>query len=298
MRMRVAGWSGVRDRRWRSLRYGITALIVVLVGGYAASIVLYAGNNAGRPSRSASPPAGSRTTVTMDLQDVESNYSVLMAYLTVSPGPALLDPQTHHLKEDFSIRVRSVTTPIRRTWTKGMLPGVFPVPLTLAGQVNRWPFDQYQSGPVEVDVFSGAATAPDLVTVAFVNHIAGWRVDVSNAGGSGTYRLRLDRSLSTAVFALVILGVLVLIAGLGAFVAVQTLRNRRPFQPPMTTWYAAMLFAVVPLRNALPGPPFGSWIDVTVVLPVIVLLVLSMLLYIVCWWRHLKPQTGGAASPS
>ena len=59
----------------------------------------------------------------------------------------------------------------------------------------------------------------------------------------------------------------------------------------MTTWYAAMLFAVMPLRNALPdSPPFGAWIDVTVVLWVIVALVISMALYISCWWRHLKPE--------
>ena len=77
----------------------------------------------------------------------------------------------------------------------------------------------------------------------------------------------MRRALSTAVFGIVICGVLVAIAGLGLFVAIQTLRDRRKFQPPMTTWYAAMLFAVVPLRNALPGsPPFGAWIDVTIVL--------------------------------
>jgi hypothetical protein len=59
----------------------------------------------------------------------------------------------------------------------------------------------------------------------------------------------------------------------------------------MTTWYAAMLFAVVPLRNALPGsPPFGAWIDVTVVLWVILALAMSMLLYIACWWRDLRPD--------
>jgi hypothetical protein len=59
----------------------------------------------------------------------------------------------------------------------------------------------------------------------------------------------------------------------------------------MTTWYAAMLFAVMPLRNALPdSPPFGSWIDVAVVLWVIVVLVISMVLYILCWWRHLRPD--------
>ena len=49
----------------------------------------------------------------------------------------------------------------------------------------------------------------------------------------------------------------------------------------------------MPLRNALPdSPPFGSWIDVTIVLWVIVVLVISMLIYISCWWRHLRPDGG------
>jgi hypothetical protein len=59
----------------------------------------------------------------------------------------------------------------------------------------------------------------------------------------------------------------------------------------MTTWYAAMLFAVVPLRNALPdSPPIGWWVDVTVVLWVIVALGISMLIYIYCWWRDMRPD--------
>ena len=94
-----------------------------------------------------------------------------------------------------------------------------------------------------------------------------------------------------------ILGVLIALAGLALFVAVQTVRDRRKFQPPMTTWYAAMLFAVMPLRNALPeAPPFGSWIDVTIVIWVIVVLVISMVLYISCWWRHLRPEPEKPAS--
>jgi purine-cytosine permease-like protein len=66
----------------------------------------------------------------------------------------------------------------------------------------------------------------------------------------------------------------------------------------MTTWYAAMLFAVMPLRNALPdAPPIGSWIDVTITLWVIVALVNAMLIYIVCWWRHLKPEPEKPSEP-
>jgi Domain of unknown function (DUF4436) len=91
----------------------------------------------------------------------------------------------------------------------------------------------------------------------------------------------LHRTLSTAAFGVAMLGVLIALATLALFVAVETMRNKRKFQPPMTTWYAAMLFAVMPLRNALPdSPPFGAWIDITVVLWVIIVLVISMSLYI------------------
>jgi hypothetical protein len=184
--------------------------------------------------------------VTLNVEDVQSNYSVLLANLVFSPGSALLDPQTRHLKDDLGLRVRSVATPTRRTWTKGMLPGVFPVPLTLAGEINDWPFDRYHSGPIEVELMRGGAeTAVERVPVTFVNHLSGWEIGTSKSNGLGPYRVSLRRSLSAGAFGVVILGILIAIAGLGLFVAIQTLRDRRKFQPPMTTWYAAMLFAVV-----------------------------------------------------
>jgi len=84
------------------------------------------------------------------------------------------------------------------------------------------------------------------------------------------YRVELERSPSTAnVRRGHIVGVLIAIAGHRPF----SLRFRRrvaseSFQPPMTTWYAAMLFAVVPLaKMRLPdSPPIGFWVDVSVVL--------------------------------
>ncbi|CAM4130879.1 hypothetical protein MB901379_00979 [Mycobacterium basiliense] len=272
------------------VKVGIAVFIVFFAVAYVASVVLYAHSGAAH-SQSEGPTEGDTTTVTMNVEEIQTNYTVLVANLTVIPATALLDPRDHHLNEDVTLRVRSVATPIRRTWTKGMLPGTFPVPLTLAGQINRWPFDHYRSGPIEVELFHGAETAPERVPVTFVNHLSGWDVDVSGSNGHGGYRVKLERSSSSAAFGIVILGVLVAIAALGVFVAVQTVRDRRKFQPPMTTWYAAMLFAVVPLRNALPGaPPFGGWIDITIVVWVIVVLVISMMLYISCWWRHLSPE--------
>ncbi|MGD1171675.1 DUF4436 domain-containing protein [Mycobacterium seoulense] len=276
-------------------RFALAGLVVLIVGTYVALIELYEDTVEGVAPGTLSDSAegAPQSMATLTVEEMQSNYSAVVANLAVSPGPALLDPVTHRLKEDLVLRVRSSAQPSRREYTPGMLPGVFPVPLTIAGHVERWPFDNYTSGPIEVQLFPGGDTTkpPVLIPVRLIDHLSGFKVSATKIPGQEAYRLSVRRALSTAVFGIVICGVLIAIAGLGLFVAVQTVRNRRKFQPPMTTWYAAMLFAVVPLRNAMPGlPPFGAWIDVTIVLWVIVALVVAMLLYIACWWRHLRPE--------
>lgn len=284
------------------MRFGVVGLIVLIVGTYVALVGLYedtveavAANNL-----SDTPDILTHSAATLTVEEMQSNYSAVVGNLALSLGSSLLDPVTHRLKEDITLQVRSAATPSRREYTRGMLPGVFPVPLTLAGHVERWPFDNYSSGPIEVELFHNGASQspPELVPLNFIDHLSGFKVSGSKVGDHEVYRLSVRRAMSTAVFGIVISGVLIAIAALGLIVAIQTMRDRRTFQPPMTTWYAAMLFAVVPLRNALPGaPPFGAWIDVTVVLWVIVALVIAMLLYIACWWRHLRPDAEKPAAP-
>jgi hypothetical protein len=63
--------------------------------------------------------------------------------------------------------------------------------------------------------------------------------------------------------------------------------RRKQFQMPFATWYAAMLFAIVPLRNILPGaPPPGAWIDMALVLWVIVALVAAMVMVVISWFKQ------------
>ncbi|WP_424755764.1 DUF4436 domain-containing protein [Mycobacterium sp.] len=253
------------------------------------SIVLYVDGAGSQRVSIQGAPTGSGTTATLDVVAIQNNYSELVADLIVKPGPELLDHATDGLKQDLTVAVTSTTTPIRRTWSKGMLPGVFPVSITLARDVERWPFDSYYTGPITVSLFTGPGQLPERANVTFVHRLTGWKVDVhrvNNAHALAPYEVDLQRSASTMLFAIVILCIFVAIAAVGFFVAIQTVRDPRRFQSPMTTWYAAMLFAVLPLRNALPGSPsFGSWIDLTIVMWVLVALVVSMLLYIGAWWR-------------
>lgn len=238
--------------------------------------------------------AGDGTKVTVDIEDIQSNTGILVANIAVVPAPALLNAQTGTLVDDLNVVASSVIQASKRTWPKGSLPDAFRVSISLTGDVADWPFDRYETGPINVQLFSGSSQTPESVMVTLVDRLLGWEVDVGRPNKSqpyAPYRLHLHRSHSTTAFAVLILGVLIALAALAYFVAIQTVRNRRKFQPPMTTWYAAMLFAVMPLRNALPdSPPFGSWVDVTIVLWVIVVLTISLVLYISCWWRHLAPE--------
>lgn len=273
------------------MKLGIAGLLLFVIA-YVASTLLYGSAGTGPHDLTQGQATPDGTTVTIDLQDVAQSNTVLVSNLSITPGPGLLDPRTHGLTEDLSVVVTSTATPTKRSWTKDTLPGTFPVPLTLSGNVTEWPFDHYVSGPVTVELFRGPEQVPERAAVTFVDRLAGWQINIPAPSKPGDpYRVNLQRSAGTVAFAVVIVGVLIVLAGIGLFVAVQTARDKRKFQPPMTTWYAAMLFAVVPLRNALPNaPPFGSWIDVRVVLWVVVVLVLSMMMYITCWWRHTAPD--------
>lgn len=277
------------------MKYGIVAA-VVFVAAYVVTISLYASLGLGHPHQIvAGQPSSDGTTVTLDIEELHSVKGVLHANLTVTPGPELLDSQTHNLKDDLGVAVVSpATPPIKGAWSKGTVPAAFQILLPITGDTAVWPFDQYQSGPLTIELFRGAAQTPERVSPIFFDRIPGWLVHVhggGNADAPAAHRVELERSPSTTAFAVAIVGVLIAIAGVALFVAVQTARGRRRFQPPMTTWYAAMLFAVVPLRTTLPdAPPIGFWIDITVTLWVIVIVAGSMVLYISCWWRHLKPE--------
>jgi hypothetical protein len=284
-------------RSTRFVKFLVIGLVVLFIGAYITTIALYARSGCGCPLQmTAGKPAADGTTVGIDFQELQSMKGAINTNVTVTPGAGLVDPVTRGLNTDLAVVVHSAVTPSKRAWTKGMLPGEYPVPLTISGDPSVWPFDKYQSGPITVDLIYGTER-PEQLPVKFVDRVSGWQLSVAGQGNpQSPYRVEMRRSPSIAAFAAVIVVVMIALAGVGAFVAIQTARGKRKFQPPMTTWYAAMLFAVIPLRNALPdAPPIGSWVDVTVTLWVIVTLVMSMLLYVFCWWRHLRPEPEKAA---
>ena len=97
----------------------------------------------------------------------------------------------------------------------------------------------------------------------------------------------MRRAVGPLAFSLGICLVLITLPVLALWVSIEMIRGRKNFLPPYSTWYAGMLFAVVPLRNLLPGaPPFGAWIDQALVLWVLIALVAAMVIYFIAWYRR------------
>src|SRR6202000_528866 len=166
----------IRRRRGRShKRLGVVALVGLVACAMAASVLLYVNSAASQriPAHSVATSGG--TTVTLDAVSISNNYRELVGDLIIKPGPALVDPATDSLKQDLTVAVTSATTPIRRTYSRGMLPGAFPVPLPLAHVVERWPFDSYDTGPITVEVFTGPEQLPERANLAFVDGLSGWK---------------------------------------------------------------------------------------------------------------------------
>lgn len=99
--------------------------------------------------------------------------------------------------------------------------------------------------------------------------------------------VKIQRARGPLIFDLGICLVLISLPTLALIVAVPMAMGRRKFLPPFATWYAANLFAIIPLRNILPGaPPPGSWIDQAIVQWVLIALAAAMGLFIYAWVRQ------------
>jgi hypothetical protein len=107
--------SKVRGRRWRPrMRLAVVAL-VVLACVMITSVVLYVDSVADQRIPAHGTPTSGGTTVTLNVVSISNSYNELVGDLIIRPGPALVDPANDGLKQDLTVAVTSVTTPVRRT---------------------------------------------------------------------------------------------------------------------------------------------------------------------------------------
>ena len=218
----------------------------------------------------------------------------------VYPGISAYDNRFDVLATDVAVRLYPTSDLGDLHYPKGKAPAQLSTTVEAHGDVGNWPFDTYSTEPISADAFVGSGDNIKKVParVEVTGELDGWDVSVNRVhdpaalptqrgSDNGNVVITLKRAKGPLIFDLGICLVLIALPTLALLVAIPMVLGRRKFLPPFATWYAANLFAIVPLRNILPGaPPPGSWIDQAIVQWVLIGLVTAMSLYILAWVRQ------------
>lgn len=278
-------------------RRGIVIGLSILLAFFAAYGLSLVGVRALQKSEGPLPPldlsqAGpDDTVVQIRLQELKPTTNRLAVNVIIYPGESLYDKRFDELNTDIAVRLYPANDLGDLVFPKGKAPAQVNTTIEAHGDPGSWPFDSYRTEPQSADVFVGTGAErkrlPAVVQVT--GSMDGWDAEVqrnndkSETGSHNTSSvvLTLQRAKGPLIFDLGIIVVLVSLPTLALIVAIPMAMGRRKFMPPFATWYAANLFAIVPLRNILPGaPPPGSMIDQALVQWVLLALATAMALYI------------------
>ncbi|OBI38458.1 DUF4436 domain-containing protein [Mycobacterium colombiense] len=252
------------------------------------------------PPLDLSQGGGDATIVQLRLEELKPVANRLSVEVLAYPGVAQYDNRFDVLANDVAVRLYPTSDLGDLQYPKGKAPAQLSTTIEAHGDPGNWPFDSYRTEPIAADAFVGTGDNRKKVParVEVTGALDGWEISVnrvhdpsalptSRATDNGNVVITLKRAKGPLIFDLGICLVLISLPTLALLVAIPMALGRRKFLPPFATWYAANLFAIVPLRNILPGaPPPGSWIDQAIVQWVLIALVTAMSLYIVAWVRQ------------
>ncbi|BBZ45805.1 DUF4436 domain-containing protein [Mycobacterium parmense] len=236
------------------------------------------------------------TVVLVRLEELKTVANRLTVKVLVIPQDSMFDKRLDVLKSDTAVRMDPPNDLGDLQYPAGKSPAQVATTIEAHGDPNSWPFDSYTTDTLSADVLVGTGDARQYIParVEVSGALDGWDVSVRRVGEASQDSDRLDsvvitlhRAKGPLIFDLGICLVLFSLPALAFAVATQIALGRRKFVPPFVTWFAAMLFAVIPIRNFLPGaPPPGAWVDQALVLWVLIALVAAMVLYMVTWYRQ------------
>jgi Domain of unknown function (DUF4436) len=284
-------------------RRGIAIGLAILLAFFATYGLSLLGVRALQKSEGPLPPldlsqAGpDDTVVQIRLQELKPTTNRLAVNVLIYPGESLYDKRFDELNTDIAVRLYPPNDLGDLQFPKGKAPAQVNTTIEAHGNPGTWPFDSYRTEPQSADVFVGTGAERKRIpaVVQVTGSMDGWDAEVqrntdkSETGSHNTSNvvLTLQRAKGPLIFDLGIIVVLISLPTLALLVAIPMALGRRKFVPPFATWYAANLFAIVPLRNILPGaPPPGSMIDQALVQWVLLALATAMALYIYAWVKQ------------
>lgn len=293
--------AGARGRQI-AIAFGIVASLIVIYVLSLIAVHLLAKSAPPLPAVDLSKVEAEDSVVQVRLEKLDTVANRLTVNVLVYPKDTLYDKNFGVLTTDAAVRLYPDNDLGDLQYPVGKAPAQVTTTIEAHGDPANWPFDSYRTGVISADVFtgSGANKEKTAARVEATGGLDGWDATVTrvhdaednNPDLKDDLVITLHRAKGQLIFDVGICLVLISLPVLALWVAIPVALGRTSFLPPLTTWYGAMLFAIVPLRNILPGsPPYGSWVDQAIVLWVLIGLVGALTLFLVGWWRQRDRKT-------
>ena len=278
------------------LLLGIGILIAFLIVYVLALFGMHFLAKSAEPIKPPDLNATDDTIVLIRLEELKTVANRLTVKVLVIPEDKMFDKHLDVLTTDTAVRMDPANDLGDLIYPAGKAPAQVATTIEAHGDPNNWPFDSYSTDTLSAEVLVGQGDARKYIParVEVVGKLDGWDVSIERVGEASQESDRPDNVIITLhrakgplIFDIGICLVLFALPALAFAVALQIALGKRKFVPPFVTWFAAMLFAVIPIRNFLPGsPPPGAWIDQALVLWVLLALVGAMAMYMVTWYRQ------------
>lgn len=175
------------------------------------------------------------------------------------------------LSKDLVLDINSASGRVEYKFKKDEPMNPTDVVLDIYGDISEYPFDQHEGDLIlEMSETDSVGDQPSQFkavpfAVGYSGAVSGYRITASRSLDSETgyleINMKMARSLSTILFSAFIMLLEWLLAISALSVMVIWARGRK-IEATMFSWMAGLLFAMLPLRNAMPAaPPIGVLSD-------------------------------------
>jgi hypothetical protein len=250
-------------RTHRGLLTALLGIVVVLVM-VAGSLAMYiptrnTANNTAYLGDASNP---NRVDVTAWITRVDTTAQTVSVSISDIVPVGLLADDSGYFRDDAKL---SSTTTLQNesvALKKGEMVPDIEQRFALDGTPTDYPFDRY-TGLMDLHVLAAnGSEIPTAITLFSTDPF--FKIVASDNRGDPDSSIGLDmwRSTPTLVFAIFVMIMMLGLAAAAATAAYYALRWHKGLLFPACSMMATILFALFPLRNAVPGsPPLGSIID-------------------------------------
>lgn len=243
-------------------------------------------------------------TISAKLIAIDLNRGDLTIRLRFTPNGALLGADGRSLAEPLIIGVNTSDGRTEYIFYADEPMSAAEVVISIYGEAGNYPFDRHSGTLIvtaaTVNAVDRTRNMPVPISLSYTGALAGYQIGAHEISepvvGYAEIEIPIQRTNTVVIFVVAMMLLHWLLALSALAVAISIVRGRR-IEATLFSWLAGLLFALPPLRIALPGvPPIGALIDFLSFFWAEAIVALALITIVFTYVRRPMPHDRGGKS--